>query len=96
MWWVQAEALVGFLNAYDLSGEECFYEAFCNVEGWVFGRQVDREYGEWHQEITPEGDHRGEKGSLWKTPYHNSRACIEIVRRFNGLRIQAMEETNYV
>ncbi|MBC7248687.1 MAG: AGE family epimerase/isomerase [Anaerolineae bacterium] len=79
VWWVQAEALVGFLNAYALSGDESFLDAFAHVEEWVFTRQVDREYGEWHQEITPEGECRGEKGSIWKTPYHNGRACMEIV-----------------
>jgi mannobiose 2-epimerase len=88
VWWVQAEALVGFLNAYALSGDESFIDAFLNVEGWVFAWQVDREYGEWHQEITPEGKYRGEKGSIWKTPYHNGRACIELVRRLNRLREQ--------
>jgi mannobiose 2-epimerase len=86
VWWVQAEALVGFLNAYALSGDDSFMDAFASVEDWVFARQIDREQGEWHQEITPGGECRGEKGSLWKTPYHNARACIEIVRRLDRLR----------
>jgi len=89
VWWVQAEALVGFLNACALSGDESFMDAFLNVEEWVFARQVDREYGEWHQEITPEGECRGEKGSLWKTPYHTARACIEIVRRLKQMKREA-------
>jgi len=88
VWWVQAEALVGFLNAYALSGDESFIDAFANVEKWIFTRQVDREYGEWHQEITPEGECRGEKGSIWKTPYHNGRACMEIVHRCSRLHEQ--------
>ena len=96
VWWVQAEALVGFLNAYALSGDESFMDAFSNVEEWVFARQVDRECGEWHQEITPEGKYRGEKGSLWKTPYHTARACIELVRRLNGIRMQMEGETSRV
>jgi mannobiose 2-epimerase len=87
VWWVQAEALVGFLNAYALSGDESFMDAFSNVEDWVFARQVDREYGEWHNEITPRGNYRGAKGSLWKTPYHTARACIELVQRLNRLRM---------
>jgi len=91
VWWVQAEALVGFLNAYALSNDDSFINAFSNVEGWVFARQVDREYGEWHQEITPEGEWRGEKGSIWKTPYHTARACMEIVRRLSRLQIPAFK-----
>ena len=96
VWWVQAEALVGFLNAYALSGDESFIDAFVNVEEWVFARQFDREYGEWHQEITPEGKCSGEKGSLWKTPYHTARTCIELARRLNRLREQMKEETSHV
>ncbi len=88
VWWVQAEALVGFLNAYALSGDEIFVDAFSNVEDWVLARQVDREFGEWHQEITAEGKHSGDKGSPWKTPYHTGRACIELVHRLNRLRTQ--------
>ncbi len=86
VWWVQAEALVGFLNAYALSGDESFMEAFSNVQEWVCARQVDRAYGEWHQVITPRGKHKGRKGSLWKTPYHTTRACIELIQRLDCLR----------
>jgi mannobiose 2-epimerase len=88
VWWVQAEALVGFLNAYALGGDESFLDAFCSVDQWVLARQADGECGEWHQEVTPEGEARGAKGSLWKTPYHTARACIEIVHRLNGLCVQ--------
>jgi len=86
VWWVQAEALVGFLNAHTISGDESFRHAFANVEEWVFARQADRQYGEWHQEISPDGKWRGDKASLWKTPYHTARACIEIARRADALR----------
>jgi mannobiose 2-epimerase len=86
VWWVQAEALVGFLNAYALSGDERFIDAFSSVEKWVCARQVDREYGEWHREVPSWGRPRGDKGSLWKTPYHTARACIEVVQRLKRLR----------
>lgn len=70
--------------------------SFSNVEKWAFTRQVDEEYGEWHQDITHEGEHRGETGSLWKIPYHTARACIELVRRLNGLGRQVVGETSHV
>jgi mannobiose 2-epimerase len=89
IWWVQAEALVGFLNAYALSGDDSFIDAFANVEEWVFAWQFDKEYGEWHQEITPEGEWRGEKGSIWKTSYHTARACIELVHRLSTLQARS-------
>jgi mannobiose 2-epimerase len=96
VWWVQAEALVGFLNAYALSGDPTFLDAFSNVEDWVFARQVDAKYGEWHNQITPGGRYRGPKGSLWKTPYHTARACIELVRRLNELRVQMKGPASHV
>lgn len=81
VWWVQAEGLVGFLNAHALSGDKRFREAFQAMEGWVWSRQVDTQYGEWHNTIEPDGTVSGEKGGVWKTPYHTGRACMELVRR---------------
>jgi mannobiose 2-epimerase len=85
VWWVQAEALVGFLNAHALSGDQSFLDAFTNVEEWVFAYQVDHQHGEWHKEIASGGRRRGRKGGLWKTPYHTARACMEVIRRLNRL-----------
>jgi mannobiose 2-epimerase len=85
VWWVQADALVGFLNAYALSGHDGFLDTFLGVERWVFARQVDTQYGEWHHTVGPWGRIRGAKASIWKTPYHTVRACIELVRRCRRL-----------
>jgi mannobiose 2-epimerase len=85
VWWVQAEALVGFLNAYALSGDEGFLDAYLSVERWVLSRQVDAQYGEWHHTIGPWGRIRGAKASIWKTPYHTARACVELVRKWRYL-----------
>jgi len=50
------------------------------------------ENGEWFWGI--EEDHQPMKGTdkvgLWKCPYPNSRACIEIIRR-----IEKLEEIKY-
>lgn len=79
VWWVQAEGLVGFLKVFSLTGDHRFYSAFQNVMNWVLDFQLDREFGEWHYEILPNGSVRGEKAGLWKTPYHNGRACLELL-----------------
>ena len=82
-WWVQAEAVVGFYNAYQVSGNEQFRT---QSEGaWQFIQQhlLDRENGEWFWGVRPDysvmpGE---DKAGFWKCPYHNGRACLEMLRR---------------
>lgn len=86
VWWVEAEALVGFYNAYKILGNTTdgkrYLAAFENVEKWIFENMVDREFGEWFEEISGDGLVDGQKslmkGHLWREPYHQSRACLEI------------------
>jgi mannobiose 2-epimerase len=81
-WWPQAEAVVGFLNAYQISDEDRFREAALN--SWAFIQQhlVDRKHGEWRRRVSPNGTHYGDdKVGPWKGPYHGVRACLEGVRR---------------
>jgi mannobiose 2-epimerase len=86
-WWTQAEAAVGFLNAFQLSGDERFFEA--SFRTWEFITQyiVDKEHGEWYWKVDKQGvpDPGEYKVSEWKTPYHNARACMELAERLNAL-----------
>ncbi len=85
-WWVQAEAMVGFLNAWQLSGDNRFYRAMLNVWNYIKNNLIDSEYGEWFYKTN--SDNRAEhefKISEWKGPYHNTRACLEIADRLNSL-----------
>jgi mannobiose 2-epimerase len=89
IWWVQAEALVGMVNGWELTGETAFLDA---AEGlWTFIDRfvADRRGGDWFWQVNPRGepDLSRPKGGLWKTSYHNGRACLEIIqrsRRANG------------
>lgn len=82
-WWPQAEAMVGFYNAYQLTGDEKHYEAA--QRSWEFIQQyiVDQEHGEWFWSVSREGtpQRNQPKVSAWKCPYHNSRACMEMLER---------------
>jgi mannobiose 2-epimerase len=84
-WWPQAEAVVGFLNAYELSGKPRFEIAA--ERSWRFIEQftIDREDGEWFwlvsRECVPAADR--DKVGPWKCPYHNSRACFEVMKRLD-------------
>ena len=82
-WWPQAEAVVGFLNAYELSGSQCFIDAAERSWKFIEGHIVDREHGEWFWKVSQSGipDTEHYKVDPWKCPYHNSRACFEVMER---------------
>jgi cellobiose epimerase len=82
-WWPQAEAVVGFLNAYELSNKPAYFKAARRAWAYIEKHFIDREHGEWYWRISPDGtpDPNEPKVSEWKSPYHNVRACLEILRR---------------
>ena len=76
VWWVQAEAMLGMLRLFELTGDQACLQAFMRTLHWVLRRQIDWERGEWHAEIR--GDRVfGPKAGPWKDPYHNGRAMLE-------------------
>ncbi|MCM3698582.1 AGE family epimerase/isomerase [Paenibacillus macerans] len=82
-WWPQAEAMVGFYNAYQLTGDERYRTAAANSWKFIQTHLIDREHGEWFWGVDQGGRPLpGEpKVSPWKCPYHNSRACLEMLER---------------
>jgi cellobiose epimerase len=84
--WPQAEALVGFLNAFELSGDVKFFSAAQRIWGYIEENLVDRVHGEWFWRINPDGrpDNKLPKVSEWKGPYHATRACLETMKRLPG------------
>ncbi len=85
-WWAQAEAVVGFVNAYQLGGGDHFLKAAANVWEFIDRHVVDRENGEWFWKTSRAGVPANDlpKLSQWKCPYHNGRMCFEV-----GLRLGA-------
>jgi cellobiose epimerase len=86
-WWPQAEAVVGFLNAYQLSGEERFYRAAGNSWDFIDKYIVDHKYGEWLWKVSREGVPSNDQFKVdpWKCPYHNSRTCFEAMARLGKI-----------
>lgn len=84
IWWVQAEAIVGFINAYQHSGDKQFLETAKSIWNYTVNTQIDkREGSEWFWEVSFEGV-PGQKREIvgpWKCPYHNGRMCMEVIRR---------------
>jgi mannobiose 2-epimerase len=86
--WPQAEAMVGLLNAWQISGKEVYLQQ--SLKSWQFVKDhiLDKKGGEWYwgveKDYTPMT--REDKVGIWKCPYHNSRACIEVIRRIAALK----------
>jgi len=87
-WWAQAEAVVGFFNAFQISQDSRFLAASLHVWDYIEAKVVDREHGEWHAKLSPEGipllpteDTDVCLAGPWKCPYHNSRSCFEMLNR---------------
>ncbi len=85
IWWVQAEAVIGFINGYqnDPARRELLEAA---GEEWKFIKDnlVDKRKGsEWFREVGADGKPLGPSPMVepWKCPYHNGRMCIEIIKR---------------
>ena len=85
IWWVQAEALVGFLNGYQLAPEHEEYLEAARAQ-WTFIRDhvIDKRSGsEWFWDVDKEGKAVSDKPIVepWKCPYHNGRMCLEVIKR---------------
>jgi len=85
--WPQAEAMIGFFNAYQLSGDEKYL--WLSIDSWQFVKKhiKDNANGEWFWGV--EEDYtimQKDKAGFWKCPYHNVRACIEISKRISSIQ----------
>lgn len=85
-WWVQAEAMAGLLNAYQLSNEEKHLYRFFKVWQFIQSR-LQSPTGEWWWGIDESNNIIGNqyKIGLWKCPYHNVRACTESIKRIDDI-----------
>ena len=81
-WWPQAEALIGFYNAYQLTGKEEYLDIV--YKNWKFIKKhiLDQQNGEWVWGIFDDYSlMQKDKAGFWKCPYHNGRACLELISR---------------
>ena len=82
-WWIQAEALVGFFNAYQLTGEHRYLITFERLWRYTKGFHIDPVYGEWFccSTLEQQKGFNNPKIGFWKGPYHHGRALLEIMAR---------------
>lgn len=83
VWWVQAEAVVGFLNGYQKQGDKKFLDASEDIWNYIKEYFIDKRNGsEWFWSVKE--DHTPNEKPIvepWKCPYHNGRMCFEVLRR---------------
>jgi len=84
-WWVQAEAVVGFMYAYKNSKNIEFREKAYRVWNYIQNEIIDHSSGEWYWSRLPDGqvNRKEDKTGFWKCPYHNGRMCMEMIENFN-------------
>ena len=81
-WWPQAEAIIGFVNAWEISGNPDFLIAASSA--WQFIKiHMRHPSGEWWWLVNEsyQPDLTQDLAGAWKCPYHNTRCCIEIMKR---------------
>jgi mannobiose 2-epimerase len=85
-WWPQAEALIGFCNAWQLTGNLLYKNAL--ISNWHFIQNyiLDMKKGEWLWGVGRDGKKMAgqDKIGIWKCPYHNTRACLELLHRLKA------------
>lgn len=85
-WWPQAEGMVGFFHAFQQTKNE--YYALRTASLWSFIQEniIDHDGGEWFWSVTETGikNTKDDKAGFWKCPYHNSRMCLEMIRRIEN------------
>ena len=83
-WWPQAELWIGMVNAWQISGDETYFKIFENNWNFVKKYILDAENGEWIWGINADYSAiEKDKAGFWKCPYHNSRACLEVMERLS-------------
>lgn len=82
-WWPQAEAVVGFVNAYQTTSNPVFLRAAIATWSFIEKNIIDQKHGEWfaRTDIAGKPVSNENKVGPWKGPYHNARMCMELMTR---------------
>jgi len=98
-WWQQAETLVGFMNAFELTGDVKYWDIVKLSWSFIDTYLIDHQRGEWFTKLNrlgvpylvepaddPSPYYRNDwKIDPWKCPYHNGRAMMELVKRIDRI-----------
>jgi len=86
-WWPQAEAMVGFMDAFENDRNSKYIRHVEMLWGFIKNHMIDREKGEWFWRVDEDNivNTTEDKVGFWKCPYHNGRALIELMERIDKI-----------
>jgi cellobiose epimerase len=87
------------MNAYQLSGDEKYWEQVKHNWNFIDNHVIDKRHGEWFTKVDRFGNpflsepaddpspyyRNDRKIDPWKCPYHNGRAMLELMLRIDKL-----------
>lgn len=89
IWWIQAESVVGFFNAWEKAPRHGEYlDAALEIREYIRTHIIDpRPFSEWFWEADENGSPIEGRPIVepWKCPYHNGRMCIRIIQRISEM-----------
>jgi mannobiose 2-epimerase len=82
-WWPQAEAMVGFFNTYQNTKAQKHLDNALKSWSFIKTHLKDQQNGEWFWGVNHDYSvmQNYNKAGFWKCPYHNGRACMELLKR---------------
>lgn len=86
-WWMQAEAMVGLMDAYQITNNEAYLEHLQLIWNFTLNNHVDKQYGGWLGRVNKSNEvyQDDDKIGFWKCPYHNARALMEVLNRIHTI-----------
>jgi mannobiose 2-epimerase len=97
-WWVQAEAVVGYMYAFKNSGDVQYKKYAEHVWYYIRHQIIDRKNGEWYWSRKTDGsvNYIDDKAGFWKCPYHNSRMCLEMMTLYGRPAVDPLYSSKYL
>ncbi len=87
-WWGQAEGMVGFVNAWQMTGDTNYLDAVEALWAHLKAQHGAGGRDEWTWYAANAGRTPMVKAGQWKCPYHNGRAMIELDHRLKRVRLK--------
>ena len=84
VWWVECEAVIGFLNGYERTGDKRFLDASKSVWEFIRDHIIDKRTGScWYAQLKEDGTPDPAKAIAdeWTCPYHSARMYFEVLKR---------------
>ena len=84
IWWVQAEAVLGFAHLFEKCGDKKYADAVSSIYSFIEEKVTDKRKGsEWFWCVDKFGEPIPDQPIVepWKCPYHNGRMCMELIRK---------------